>query len=59
VGVPAKMGSCHTAEVGGYSIEGHVPIKGHPTPVARTTEGAGIGGPGDAGRLTGYGGSLR
>jgi hypothetical protein len=27
VGVPAGMGSCHTAEVGGYFIEGHVPIE--------------------------------
>jgi hypothetical protein len=25
VGVPIAMGSCHTAEVGGYFIEGHVP----------------------------------
>lgn len=25
VGVPPAMGSCHTAEVGGYFIEGHVP----------------------------------
>jgi hypothetical protein len=25
VGVPYGMGSCHTAEVGGYFIEGHVP----------------------------------
>ncbi|OHC60726.1 MAG: metal-binding protein [Rhodocyclales bacterium RIFCSPLOWO2_02_FULL_63_24] len=25
LGVPAAMGSCHTAEVGGYLIEGHVP----------------------------------
>ena len=25
VGVPAGMGSCHTAEVDGYFIEGHVP----------------------------------
>lgn len=25
VGVPAGKGSCHTAEVGGYFIEGHVP----------------------------------
>ena len=24
-GVPETMGSCHTAEVGGYVIEGHVP----------------------------------
>jgi hypothetical protein len=26
VGVPTGMGSCHTAEVGGYFIEGHVPV---------------------------------
>lgn len=25
VGVPVGMGSCHTAEVGGYFVEGHVP----------------------------------
>ena len=25
VGIPQKMISCHTAEVGGYVIEGHVP----------------------------------
>lgn len=27
VGVPPGMGSCHTAEVGGYFIEGHVPAE--------------------------------
>lgn len=26
-GVPAAMGSCHTAHVGGYFVEGHVPAK--------------------------------
>jgi hypothetical protein len=25
VGIPPAMGSCHTAEVGGYFVEGHVP----------------------------------
>ncbi len=25
VGVPVGMGSCHTAEIGGYFVEGHVP----------------------------------
>lgn len=25
LGVPEAMGSCHTAEVGGYLVEGHVP----------------------------------
>lgn len=27
LGVPATLGSCHTARVGGYLIEGHVPAK--------------------------------
>lgn len=26
VGVPYAKGSCHTAEVGGYFVEGHVPV---------------------------------
>jgi hypothetical protein len=25
LGVPPRLGSCHTAEVGGYIVEGHVP----------------------------------
>jgi len=25
--MPAKYGSCHTALVGGYAIEGHVPVR--------------------------------
>lgn len=27
LGVPPAMGSCHTAEVGGYMVEGHVPAE--------------------------------
>lgn len=27
LGVPAQMRSCHTGEIAGYFIEGHVPIK--------------------------------
>jgi hypothetical protein len=27
VGVPYSLGSCHTAEVGGYFVEGHVPAE--------------------------------
>ncbi|BAN36055.1 hypothetical protein SCD_n02247 [Sulfuricella denitrificans skB26] len=27
LGVPPGYGSCHTAEVGGYLVEGHVPAK--------------------------------
>ena len=26
-GIPDALGSCHTAKVGGYAIEGHVPAK--------------------------------
>ena len=26
-GVPAQLGSCHTAQVGGYIVEGHVPAE--------------------------------
>lgn len=27
LGLPAKFGSCHTAQVGGYVLEGHVPAQ--------------------------------
>jgi hypothetical protein len=27
LGVPARLGSCHTATVAGYALEGHVPIE--------------------------------
>ncbi|MFN7645098.1 MAG: DUF411 domain-containing protein [Burkholderiales bacterium] len=27
LGMPTKVGSCHTATVGGYVIEGHVPVE--------------------------------
>lgn len=27
LGVPAGQGSCHTAEIGGYFVEGHVPFE--------------------------------
>ncbi|NKE67550.1 DUF411 domain-containing protein [Ramlibacter sp. RBP-2] len=27
LGIPQNMASCHTAKVGGYSLEGHVPAK--------------------------------
>lgn len=25
LGIPARLGSCHSAQVGGYALEGHVP----------------------------------
>ena len=27
LGMPVRFGSCHTAEIGGYAIEGHVPAR--------------------------------
>ena len=27
LGMPVKFGSCHTASIGGYAIEGHVPAR--------------------------------
>ncbi len=27
LGIPARLGSCHTGEIGGYAIEGHVPAR--------------------------------
>lgn len=27
LGVPREYGACHTAEVGGYAVEGHVPAR--------------------------------
>lgn len=53
VGVPYGMGSCHTAEVGGYFIEGHVPaaeikrlLAEKPKAKGLTVPGMPIGSPG-------------
>ncbi|AMN45698.1 hypothetical protein ACG33_00960 [Steroidobacter denitrificans] len=53
VGVPAGMGSCHTAEVGGYFLEGHVPaadvlrlLAERPAAKGLTVPGMPIGSPG-------------
>ena len=27
LGIPVQLGSCHTARVGGYAVEGHVPAR--------------------------------
>jgi hypothetical protein len=27
LGIPIAYGSCHTAQVGGYALEGHVPVR--------------------------------
>ena len=53
VGVPAGYGSCHTAEVDGYFVEGHVPaedvqrlLKERPDALGLTVPGMPMGSPG-------------
>jgi hypothetical protein len=53
VGVPFGMGSCHTARVGGYFVEGHVPaadilrlLEERPNAKGLTVPGMPIGSPG-------------
>lgn len=52
-GVPFKLSSCHTAIIGGYVIEGHVPaddvarlLREKPTALGLTAPGMPIGSPG-------------
>lgn len=53
LGVPEKLGSCHTALVGGYAIEGHVPardiwrlLKEKPQALGLSVPGMPVGSPG-------------
>lgn len=46
LGVPAKLASCHTAVVGGYLVEGHVPAGDVKKLLADKPAVAGIGVPG-------------
>jgi hypothetical protein len=53
LGIPLKLGSCHTAKVGPYAIEGHVParemlrlLKERPDAIGLTVPGMPIGSPG-------------
>ncbi|MCY7319804.1 MAG: DUF411 domain-containing protein, partial [Ramlibacter sp.] len=53
LGVEAKYGSCHTALVGGYAVEGHVPareilrlLKEKPDAVGLSVPGMPVGSPG-------------
>jgi hypothetical protein len=53
VGIPYGKGSCHTAEVGGYFVEGHVPaadikrmLKERPSAKGLTVPGMPAGSPG-------------
>ena len=52
-GMPAKLGSCHTALIGGYVVEGHVPareikraLREKPKALGLTVPGMVIGSPG-------------
>lgn len=60
-GIPARLGSCHTALVDGYAIEGHVPareiqrlLRERPKAVGITVPGMPIGSPGMDGPAYGY-----
>lgn len=53
LGLPAKFGSCHTAQVGGYVLEGHVParevkrlLREKPVAIGLAVPGMPIGSPG-------------
>jgi hypothetical protein len=60
LGVPPKLGSCHTALVGGYAIEGHVPaadirrlLKDKPQAIGLSVPGMPVGSPGMDGKVYG------
>jgi hypothetical protein len=53
IGIPAQLGSCHTALIEGYALEGHVPandvlrlLKERPQAAGLTVPGMPIGSPG-------------
>lgn len=53
LGIPQQLGSCHTALVGGYALEGHVPaaevrrlLKERPRAVGLAVPGMPVGSPG-------------
>lgn len=46
LGVPDKLRSCHTGEIGGYAIEGHVPAADVKRLLAAKPKAAGIAVPG-------------
>ena len=61
LGIPAALGSCHTALVGGYAIEGNVPaadihrlLRERPAAIGLAVPGMPVGSPGMDGAV--YGG---
>ena len=58
LGIPEKLGSCHTGLVGGYALEGHVPVREiqrllreKPPAIGLTVPGMPIGSPGMDGAI--------
>lgn len=45
-GVPAELASCHTAEIAGYTIEGHVPARAIMRLIAEKPDALGLAVPG-------------
>lgn len=46
LGVPAELSSCHTAELAGYVVEGHVPVSAIRRLLAEKPEATGLAVPG-------------
>jgi hypothetical protein len=53
LGIPQSVGSCHTASVGGYALEGHVPAReikrllaSRPRAIGLAVPGMPVGSPG-------------
>ncbi|WP_051078283.1 DUF411 domain-containing protein [Leeia oryzae] len=53
LGIPDSLGSCHTAQVGGYALEGHVPVteiqrllREKPAAIGLAVPGMPVGSPG-------------
>jgi hypothetical protein len=46
LGIPQRLGSCHTASVGGYALEGHVPARDIKRLLAARPQALGLAVPG-------------
>lgn len=60
LGIPEKLGSCHTGLVGGYALEGHVParevhrlLREKPQAIGLSVPGMPVGSPGMDGEVYG------
>lgn len=46
LGIPEQLGGCHTAEISGYAVEGHVPAREIRRLLAEKPQAAGLAVPG-------------